>query len=63
MDEINAVYYACPNCGSTDLRHDADAEWNMELQMWEIKAVYDHTVCDACGHKINDPDIKHVVTT
>ncbi len=39
----------CSSCGGENVRKDAYAEWNSELQQWELSAVFDHTVCDDCG--------------
>lgn len=63
MDEINAIYFTCPNCDSRELRHDADAEWDVENRAFTVKAIYDHVVCDTCGHETDNPNIKHVVAT
>ena len=39
----------CAKCGSEDVRRDADAVWNVELQQWELCAVYDNATCEDCG--------------
>ena len=39
----------CAKCGSEDVRRDADARWNVELQQWELCAVYDNATCEECG--------------
>jgi len=39
----------CAACNGENVRKDAYAEWNVELQQWELSAVFDHTVCDDCG--------------
>jgi hypothetical protein len=39
----------CGACGGENVRKDAYAEWNVELQQWELSAIFDHTVCDDCG--------------
>lgn len=38
----------CSSCGSTDVRRDAWAEWNEELQLWEIGEIYDDGFCMSC---------------
>ncbi len=39
----------CATCGSDNVRRDADATWNVELQQWELCAVYDNATCEKCG--------------
>ena len=39
----------CGACRGENIRKDAYAEWNAELQQWELSAIFDHTVCDDCG--------------
>lgn len=39
----------CSTCGSTDVRRDAYAEWNVQTQEWELHSVYDNFVCEDCG--------------
>jgi len=39
----------CEHCGSTDVRRDADAAWNVEAQEWELVTVYDNATCEECG--------------
>ena len=43
----------CATCGSENVRRDASAEWNAELQMWEIVTLYDNADCDECGSETN----------
>lgn len=44
------VRMVCGTCGSDDVRADAYAEWNEELQQWEVSAVFDKgAVCEPCG--------------
>jgi DnaJ-class molecular chaperone len=38
----------CAVCGSDDVRRDADASWNPELQQWDLCAVYDNATCEQC---------------
>ena len=44
-----AVTIHCAACGSQNVRRDASAEWNAELQMWEIVTVFDAADCEDCG--------------
>lgn len=47
MDD--AVKYVCEHCGSDDVLADAYAEWNDELQTWEVANVFDKGAhCHAC---------------
>jgi len=39
----------CTQCDGQNIRADASAEWNPELQMWELVTVFDNTDCEDCG--------------
>ena len=43
----------CPICDGQNVKRDAFAEWNPELQMWEIAQVFDAGFCDDCGHEVS----------
>ena len=38
----------CGACGSEQVVRDAWAEWNAELQAWQLGAVFDHAWCHRC---------------
>lgn len=39
----------CGNCGSEDVKADAFAVWNYELQMWEVQNTFDKgAFCEQC---------------
>lgn len=39
----------CKTCGSTNIRRDAWAEWDQELQQWLLGDLYDKEVwCSGC---------------
>ena len=38
----------CSVCGSTDIRIDAWAEWDEEIQEWVLSEVYDAAFCMGC---------------
>jgi hypothetical protein len=42
------IKIVCSNCGSEDVRRDADASWNEETQEWELLCVYDNATCEDC---------------
>lgn len=44
-----AITIHCATCGSDDVRRDASAAWNVELQTWEIVTVFDNADCETCG--------------
>lgn len=44
-----AITVHCSVCDGTNVKRDAHAEWNDELQMWELSNVYDDAFCDDCG--------------
>lgn len=46
--------WRCSYCGSTEIHHDATAQWNPETEDFEIVAVYDNHWCADCD---NNPDI------
>jgi len=45
------IKIVCSECGSDDVRRDANASWNIEKQEWELCAVYDNGTCEACGEE------------
>lgn len=52
MPYDNPVTVHCSNCGSEDVRAEAYAEWNPELQMWELASIRDERLCETCGHGV-----------
>ena len=44
-----AVGPRCAACGSDDIVADAWAGWDVDQACWVLDAVFDHTVCGACG--------------
>lgn len=38
-------YYVCASCGASKIRRDAEAEWNVETQKWELVETFDHFIC------------------
>lgn len=49
MTSDKNITMICGICGGTNVRRDADAMWNDELQTWEIAGLYDNATCDDCG--------------
>lgn len=41
----------CSKCGSHNVLRDAYVEWNVETQDWEIRNVFDASICDDCGEE------------
>ncbi len=46
----------CSNCGGQNLRADAYAEWNPDLQLWELSSIFDARFCNDCGHEVTGYD-------
>lgn len=38
----------CSHCKGTNVMRDAWAEWNVELQQWELGNVFDAGFCEDC---------------
>lgn len=38
----------CEDCGSEEVTRDAWAQWNVEMQDWELGAVFDYAYCHRC---------------
>jgi len=38
----------CSTCGSTDVRADAWAEWDIETGQWVLSSTYDNKWCETC---------------
>ena len=49
----NPVSVHCATCNSENVKRDAHAEWNPELQIWELSNTYDDFFCDDCGHDVS----------
>ena len=47
------VRIICADCGSDDVRRDADVAWNCNTQEWELCAIYDQGSCEACGDEVS----------
>ena len=43
------VIFTCSECGSNDIRRNADVAWNVKDQHWEIAAIFDYATCECCG--------------
>jgi hypothetical protein len=43
------VCKVCKTCGSEDVWIDANAEWDVEEQCWDLKSTFDAAWCDTCG--------------
>lgn len=39
----------CGVCDGQNIRADAYAEWNQELQTWELVTIFDSKDCEDCG--------------
>lgn len=44
-----SVTIHCATCDGQNIRADAYAEWNPELQMWELVTIFDSKDCEDCG--------------
>jgi hypothetical protein len=38
----------CSNCGSQNIRRNADVVWDVTTQKWEIVSLFDSCTCDDC---------------
>lgn len=45
------IQILCATCGSTDVSRDAWAKWDVGLQQWTMRDVYDHAYCHTCDHE------------
>lgn len=52
MPYENPITVHCSNCGGQNVKAAAFAEWNPELQMWELAATFDDRSCEDCGHSV-----------
>ncbi len=46
--EIYKYKYICKYCGSDEIRKDAFAAWNEELQKFELSTIFDAKYCVKC---------------
>jgi hypothetical protein len=42
------IQMVCKRCGSTEVRRNADAVWNVKNQRWELCVVFDSATCEQC---------------
>ena len=47
--DLIGAYPVCGACGSSKIRRDAWAEWNMATREWELQNIFDDFCCDNCG--------------
>lgn len=38
----------CEHCGSTYVKHDAWASWDIDAQRWTLDNYYDNAFCEEC---------------
>lgn len=43
------IKIVCSFCGSEDVRRDAYAEWDPDIQKWTLGTVFDQGYCEQCG--------------
>lgn len=57
---MKKVEMRCSQCGSTEVRKNADCAWNVKAQKWEIVALFDDASCEACGKecKLEEAPVK-----
>ena len=53
VSKVNKVDYLCPNCGSDHVTADANVEWCVESQTWQLAAVFDSMYCHDCENDSN----------
>lgn len=55
------IKIVCGGCGSANVRRDAYAEWDPDIQKWMLGVVFDAGICEDCGYDslaeelLNDP--------
>jgi Protein of unknown function (DUF3768) len=47
--DLIGAYPVCGACGSSKIRRDAWAEWNLATREWELQNIFDDFCCDTCG--------------
>ncbi|MGN6374010.1 MAG: hypothetical protein ACTHMG_00485 [Sphingomonas sp.] len=45
------VDYVCAHCGSSNVSHDAWADWDAAAQRWVLGAMFDYAHCHVCEGK------------
>lgn len=50
----------CSSCGSDNVRRDAYAEWDVDLQEWTLSATMDAAVCESDECKGNETSLNEV---
>ena len=47
-DHHKHIAIVCGTCGSDDVTRDANSEWSVDTQRWELRAVFDSAYCNRC---------------
>jgi hypothetical protein len=42
------VQFLCGNCGSTKVSRDAWGDWDVRMQRWDLRCVFDYAHCHDC---------------
>jgi hypothetical protein len=42
------IDYVCERCGGVAVTRDAWAEWDVALQLWVMRTLFDHAFCHDC---------------
>ena len=45
------IIMQCCECGSTNVRRDAWAVWDVDNQQWELGTIFDAGHCEDCEHE------------
>jgi hypothetical protein len=42
------IRIVCGACGSEDVSRDAWGDWDVDIQRWELRTVFDYAHCHRC---------------
>lgn len=48
---ITVQTWYCPQCGSTEITHDAKAIYNPDTEDYEVLGLLDGMQCEGCGYE------------
>ena len=49
--EVQKVQMVCETCGSTDVSRDAWGDWDVKMQEWVLRTVFEYAHCHACDEE------------
>ena len=56
--EVPKVRMVCGTCGSDDVSRDAWGDWDVEVQDWVLRCVFDYAHCHTCDAETRIEEVR-----